>query len=154
MPRLLRLESTHELCKRITFLASNRSNNEGGLGNPCLSQHQRQSACSLIHPHRSASRRRLRAEGTESAVDLEAQLEKFMQKQAEIESGAAFVRARDPNAVIGADVVPDEVRCNFDHLPPSFIFASLLGSRRQVILPAACHQYMLCHHSVRTSRFE
>jgi hypothetical protein len=42
-------------------------------------------------------------------VDLDEQLESFMKKQAEIESGAAFARTGDPAAVIGANVVSDDM---------------------------------------------
>lgn len=41
-------------------------------------------------------------------MDIEAQVEQFMRRQAEIESGAAFVRARNVDKVIGGDVVSDE----------------------------------------------
>ena len=41
--------------------------------------------------------------------ELEAQLEAFMKKQAEIESGAAS-RTVEPGKVLGADEVSEEVR--------------------------------------------
>lgn len=40
-------------------------------------------------------------------VDIEDEVEAFMRRQAEAESGAAFIR-RDPSQVIGAEVVSDE----------------------------------------------
>ncbi|KAG2430231.1 hypothetical protein HXX76_010329 [Chlamydomonas incerta] len=46
---------------------------------------------------------------TSEEVDLEAQVEQFMKRQAEIESGAAFVRSKDLNTIIGGDVVSDEM---------------------------------------------
>lgn len=52
------------------------------------------------------------AEGNESVaaeeVDLEDQVELFMKRQAELESGAAFARTRDPDQVIGGDVVSED----------------------------------------------
>jgi len=41
-------------------------------------------------------------------VDIEDQVEIFMKRQAELESGAAFARTRDPSQVIGADMVDEE----------------------------------------------
>eukprot|EP00877_Chromochloris_zofingiensis_P009738 jgi/Chrzof1/5017/Cz15g08200.t1 len=41
-------------------------------------------------------------------TEIEDQVELFMKRQAELESGAAFARTKEPNQVIGADVVPDE----------------------------------------------
>ncbi|KAG2447736.1 hypothetical protein HYH02_007196 [Chlamydomonas schloesseri] len=46
---------------------------------------------------------------TSEEVDLEAQVEQFMKRQAEIESGAAFVRSKDVTTIIGGDVVSDEM---------------------------------------------
>lgn len=45
----------------------------------------------------------------EQGVDLESQVEQFMKRQAELESGAAFARSRDPEAIIGGDEVNEEV---------------------------------------------
>eukprot|EP00195_Chlamydomonas_chlamydogama_P008107 CAMPEP_0202901922 /NCGR_PEP_ID=MMETSP1392-20130828/15337_1 /ASSEMBLY_ACC=CAM_ASM_000868 /TAXON_ID=225041 /ORGANISM="Chlamydomonas chlamydogama, Strain SAG 11-48b" /LENGTH=268 /DNA_ID=CAMNT_0049588581 /DNA_START=39 /DNA_END=845 /DNA_ORIENTATION=+ len=45
---------------------------------------------------------------TKNEVDLEAQVEAFMKRQAELESGAAFARTKDPEVVLGADVVSAE----------------------------------------------
>eukprot|EP00775_Hariotina_reticulata_P004034 gene4034-4281_t len=39
---------------------------------------------------------------------LDEQVELFMKRQAELESGAAFARTKDPLEVIGADVVSEE----------------------------------------------
>jgi len=47
-------------------------------------------------------------QGEVKAVDLDTEVESFMKKQAEVESGAAFARTKDPERVIGADVVDDE----------------------------------------------
>lgn len=41
-------------------------------------------------------------------VDLEAKMEEFMRRQAELESGAAFARTSEPAKVIGSEVVTDE----------------------------------------------
>ncbi|KAL6764752.1 hypothetical protein V8C86DRAFT_1367203 [Haematococcus lacustris] len=41
-------------------------------------------------------------------VDIDAQVEAFMKRQAEMESGAAFARTIDPDKIIGADVVDEE----------------------------------------------
>lgn len=42
-------------------------------------------------------------------VDIDAQVDAFMKRQAELESGAAFARTVDPNLVIGGDVVSEEM---------------------------------------------
>lgn len=53
--------------------------------------------------------RRAVEEGTGPAVkDLDEAVEAFMKRQAELESGAAFARTKNPAEVIGADVVDDE----------------------------------------------
>ncbi|GBF99317.1 hypothetical protein Rsub_12098 [Raphidocelis subcapitata] len=44
----------------------------------------------------------------EEDIDLEDQLEIFMKRQAELESGAAFARTRDPEQIIGGDLVSEE----------------------------------------------
>ncbi|KXZ44888.1 hypothetical protein GPECTOR_61g841 [Gonium pectorale] len=49
------------------------------------------------------------ARATSEEVDLEAQVEQFMRRQAEIESGAAFVRAKEVDKIIGGDLVGDEL---------------------------------------------
>eukprot|EP00798_Chlamydomonas_sp_ICE-L_P004452 gene4453-14605_t len=41
-------------------------------------------------------------------VDLEVEVEAFMKRQAELESGAAFARVKDPEAIIGAETVPED----------------------------------------------
>ncbi|EFJ40350.1 hypothetical protein VOLCADRAFT_121729, partial [Volvox carteri f. nagariensis] len=50
-----------------------------------------------------------RIRATSEEVDLEAQVELFMRRQAEIESGAAFVRTKGVDTVIGGEVVSDEL---------------------------------------------
>ncbi|MEW5314654.1 MAG: hypothetical protein WDW38_006130 [Sanguina aurantia] len=41
-------------------------------------------------------------------VDLEDQVELFMKRQAQLESGEAFSEGRDPNSIIGGDQVDEE----------------------------------------------
>ncbi|KIY97639.1 hypothetical protein MNEG_10324 [Monoraphidium neglectum] len=74
-----------------------------------------------LQPLRLANRahlNRLRtaaADGAESVaapqeeVDIEDEVEAFMKRQAELESGEAFARTRDPEKIIGADLVSEEV---------------------------------------------
>lgn len=49
-----------------------------------------------------------RSAASMEGVDLENQVEQFMKRQAELESGAAFARSRDPEAIIGGDEVNEE----------------------------------------------
>lgn len=44
----------------------------------------------------------------ENELDVEDQIESFMRQQAELESGAAFNRVRQPDVVLGSDKVSDE----------------------------------------------
>lgn len=53
--------------------------------------------------------RRLRAESADTEVDVDAQVEAFMRKQAEMESGGSLARTPEPDQVIGTEAVPDEV---------------------------------------------
>ncbi|GIL88218.1 hypothetical protein Vretimale_14106 [Volvox reticuliferus] len=50
-----------------------------------------------------------RVRATSEDIDLEAQVELFMKRQAEIESGAAFVRTKGVDTVIGGEVVSDKL---------------------------------------------
>ncbi|KAG2492380.1 hypothetical protein HYH03_009328 [Edaphochlamys debaryana] len=66
----------------------------------------------LVRPKPFVGARRpllTRVRATSEEVDLEAQVEQFMKRQAEIESGAAFVRAKSVETIIGRDVVSDEM---------------------------------------------
>lgn len=40
--------------------------------------------------------------------DIDAEVDAFMKRQAERESGAAFARTKDPNAILGAELIPEE----------------------------------------------
>ncbi|GIL56175.1 hypothetical protein Vafri_11582 [Volvox africanus] len=64
----------------------------------------------IAHRPFSGARRPVhRVRATSEEVDLEAQVELFMRRQAEIESGAAFVRTKGVDTVIGGEVVSDEL---------------------------------------------
>jgi len=51
--------------------------------------------------------------GNASEVDIEAAVDAFMKRQAELESGAAFAGVRDPEKIIGADQVSSEEATRF-----------------------------------------
>lgn len=59
---------------------------------------------------RKHSLKRVAAEesGAVTQEALDDQVEAFMKRQAELESGAAFARTKDPSEIIGADVVDEE----------------------------------------------
>ncbi|KAG1678008.1 hypothetical protein FOA52_000803 [Chlamydomonas sp. UWO 241] len=65
---------------------------------------------SFVAPQRSLAPRTISCRVSQgSEVDMEDMVERFMKRQAELESGAAFARTRDTGEVLGADVVNDEL---------------------------------------------
>ncbi|KAF8065950.1 Ycf3-interacting protein 1 [Scenedesmus sp. PABB004] len=87
----------------------------GALAPRAPARRARAGAAALARPGARPSplrrlQRRAAAEetGAVPAVQLEDQVEAFMKRQAELESGAAFARTKDPAEVIGADVVDEE----------------------------------------------
>ena len=62
----------------------------------------------LIRHHNTAPSIKFLARAVENEFDLEAEAEKFMQKQAELESGDTSVPTLE--AAVGTDSVPDDVR--------------------------------------------
>ncbi|KAF5839315.1 hypothetical protein DUNSADRAFT_1092 [Dunaliella salina] len=82
---------------------------QGGVSRVLQPSHSLSRCCSLRKNLQLRRTPLCRAEqGEVKAVDLDTEVESFMKKQAEVESGAAFARTKDPEQVLGADVVDDE----------------------------------------------